>query len=216
VPGCVGHTNNIVAHPGDLVIIEAAVVLGTCSPNVFKLTSSTTDLSVSNSATPDARAANGNVAAFPNKSPVDVLDSAGKAKLLLVSPLFPGQISKISEELQDMKRQRQTGAWSWEVRPDKPGDYKLSLVLSVVADDEAEIELTNKRIEVTMRVERTFGYVAASAWNGVSGFLTSLGGLVMTLVTVAAGILGIAPKLRRRKTTEDKPPQKVKDDGGYM
>ena len=102
------------------------------------------------------------------------------------------------------------------MRPDKPGNYKLSLILSVVGDDETEIELTNKRIEVTMRVDRTFAYTASSIWSGISSFLTSLGGLIMTLVTVAAGVLGVLPKLRKGKAVEAKSPAKAKDDGGYM
>jgi hypothetical protein len=139
-----------------------------------------------------------------------------RARLSLVSPLFDGVIQPISQELQLIGGTEDKGTWTWQVRPDKPGDYSISLVLTILNPDGKTADYVNEPAMVFVHVDGTFSYYAGTVWQGASAFLTSLQGLVVGIVAAIAAVIGLAPKLRRKKKDLDRPTDAQLGQGGYL
>ncbi|MCA1602985.1 MAG: hypothetical protein LC776_15580 [Acidobacteria bacterium] len=115
----------------------------------------------------------------------------GRTRLSLVSPLFPGTIEPISQEIQLIDSSGEMGYWAWQVRADKPGDHKLSLVLSILGPEGNDVQIQNRREEITLHVEKSFSYYAGVAWQTTTGFITSLTGIITAIVAAVVAIMGL-------------------------
>jgi len=115
----------------------------------------------------------------------------GRARLMLVSPLFPGSIEPVSQEVQVIDSSGDSGTWAWQVKADKPGTHSLSLVLSILRPDGDDLLVQNPRIELAFHAPETVSYHASNAWRGFTGFLTSLTGLVTAAVAAIVAVLGL-------------------------
>jgi hypothetical protein len=123
----------------------------------------------------------------------------GKARLQLAAPLFPGKIGPISEADQVIDSDEDRATWAWQLRANKPGDYHVSLVLSILDASNQELLIQNPRDEVTLHVKGTFGYYAGRVWDNTTAFLTSLEGMVVSLGAIIVSVGAILGGLRRRK-----------------
>lgn len=132
----------------------------------------------------------------PSRTRVDAL-LGGKASLKLAAPLFPGDVAAISEvdQLIDSLDDRPTRAW--ELRPNKPGDYKISLVLRILDASTGELLIQNERVEIAVHVEGTFEFWAGRVWTNMLTFLSSLEGLLASVVALGGSIIGIRQLAKR-------------------
>jgi hypothetical protein len=69
----------------------------------------------------------------------------GNASLTLAQSLQPVRISTIAGEVQPIQKVGDKGVWSWQVLPEEPGDYELSLVLTITDPDTDKLIAQNDR-----------------------------------------------------------------------
>jgi len=179
VPGCLRFTGqDIDANVGEIQIIDAAVNYGRCNLSLQSLDRLNHDVVV-----------------------------GGHARLRLVSPLFAGSIEPISQEVQVVKESGDSGRWSWEVRPDKPGNHRLSLVLTIFGPDGKQVQVENNRVEIRLHATADAGYYASLWWTRVTGFIVSLQGLVVAIAAIVAVMGGAAIRKRRNEPSQRQAPE---------
>jgi hypothetical protein len=139
----------------------------------------------------------------------------GKAHVELTAPLFDGKIEGLSNADQMVREAGDVGRWSWQVRPDKPGDQQLALVMTILDPDSNEVLFRNRPETIYVHTPTTAGYVAGSVWSGITSFGAAITGLVVAVVGALAAIIGIVPKLRRKKKAAEDASDQPKP-GGYM
>lgn len=127
----------------------------------------------------------------------------GVAKVDLPSGTFEGVIEPVAVGEQLIERPGDTGSWSWEIKPNKPGDVVLNLVVSIMpqGSDEAVV-LMNERLPITVHVRDSLGYTITHAWNNVIAFVASLSG-ALSVAGAAAVAIGAKPFwgwVKRRRT----------------
>lgn len=122
----------------------------------------------------------------------------GRARLELKSPLFPGTIKPISQEIQAIDSLGDVGTWAWQIRADKPGDHELSLVLSILGPEGNEVVVQNRREEIVLHVEKDFSYFAGVVWRGTIDFLTSLAGAITAVAGALLLALGVYSQMSKR------------------
>jgi len=172
--GCLRFTGqDINANVGEIQIIDAAVNYGKCSLSLQSLDRLNHDVAV-----------------------------GGHSRLRLVSPLFAGNIEPISQEVQVIKESGDSGRWSWEVRPDKPGDHRLSLVLTIFGPDGKQVQVENNRVEIRLHATGDVGYYASLWWTRITGFIASLQGLVVAIAAIVAVMGGAAIRKRRNEPSQ--------------
>jgi hypothetical protein len=74
--------------------------------------------------------------------------------------------------------------------------------MTILDPETNEVVFQNRPEQISVRAPTTSAYVFSAAWSGISSFGTSVAGLVVAIVGALAAVIGIAPKLRRRKKTE--------------
>lgn len=179
VPGCLRFTGqDIDANVGEIQIIDAAVNYGRCNLSLQSLDRLNHDVVV-----------------------------GGHARLRLVSPLFAGSIEPISQEVQVVKESGDSGRWSWEVRPDKPGNHRLSLVLTIFGPDGKQVQVENNRVEIRLHATADAGYYASLWWTRITGFIVSLQGLVVAIAAIVAVMGGAAMRKRRNEPSQRQAPE---------
>jgi hypothetical protein len=217
VDACLKHDPVVNAEPGEVVTLDASLNLGACDTEAEIMERARWEEKLV-----DAQAAwleakqqgdraetarlfeayqtlQADVEQRSTQATMDAVEGA-KARLQLAAPLFSGKMGPISEVDQVLHRDDHSATWAWELRPDRPGEYKLSLVLSILDSSNDDLLVQNERVEVDVHVERTFGYYAGRVWANVLAFFTSLQGLVASAVAIAGSVLGARQLLRRRSS----------------
>jgi hypothetical protein len=129
--------------------------------------------------------------------------AGGKAHVELLSPLFDGSIQPIANVDQTITGPGDSGRWSWELRPNKPGNYRLSLVMTILDPQTNAVLYQNEHKGVVVNSATTVGYLAGTIWSGINSFTTVITGLVVAVVGALAAVIGIVPKLRREKPKDE-------------
>jgi hypothetical protein len=135
------------------------------------------------------------VAALSLKKDVTI---GSKVKVELTAPLFDGTIAAIADEVQTFDETHTIGRWSWQIRPNTPGNYTLSLELIIYDKDGNAAMSEQKILTVHVYVPVTTEYVRTSAWTGFVNFLASLQGVVASVGAIAAGTAGFRAWMARR------------------
>lgn len=188
--GCLENDREKTVEVGEVAIVEASIRYRECA-------------SPTASANPEAPHST------QSEQPVRL---AAKARVQLISPLFTGDIQPISEEVLPIGPEYDSGHWSWEVRPTRPGDQHISMVLTVYDQDGETIEGQGRRIDVAIHAKSTFAYHADSLWNGLQSFITSAVGAITGVATVV-GLLATTVTRFRRHQDPPAPPTSGRDDG---
>lgn len=198
VVGCLDADNDVSVEAGRVTVVDAEVRFGEC------------DLAVDPSVPPAEPTPPMAASGLRQNTLV-----GGRARLLLVSPLFAGRIEPVSEEVQTIVTNGDAGTWSWEIRPDAPGEYKLSLVLSILDSDDRIVEVQNQRVEITVQSVASSRYYIGVAWNSATDFLATLQGAVLAVASTLAAAVGLIATLRRKPRDEvDQVVESTKD--GYL
>jgi hypothetical protein len=204
VDACLQHTSDMTTEPGEVVTLDASVVLGTCktAATVAELDRAAQKEAELRVALHQARQQDDEIKIGQASEALTDFERTkgqhleqvtreavvgGKARLRLAAPLFPGRVGSISEVDQVIDSDKDRATWAWELSPDKPGDYNVSLVLSILDASNQELLVQNEREEVTIHVKGTFGYYAGRVWTNTTNFLTSLQG-----ATASAAAIGIS------------------------
>jgi len=91
-------------------------------------------------------------------------------------------------------------------RANEPGDYELSLVLTIL-DDENKVAKVNKRFPVSISAKGTAGYYASTVTGGVSSAVASLQGLIVALCATIMAVLGVVWKVRDARSPKPAAPE---------
>ncbi|WP_448642763.1 hypothetical protein [Geodermatophilus sp. URMC 63] len=211
---CLRHNAELYTEPGESVILDASLNLGACdtkaaSAEMERLQKEGTELlsalaraQESGDGQEFARLSTEYSAWLeemrqrPGQATLEAV-VGGEAQLRLAARLFPGEVAPISDVNQVIE-EKDSASWAWELRPNKPGDYKISLVLSILDASNEELLEQNERVEVTVHVEGTFSYWAGRAWANTLAFLTSLQGAATSLVAIL-GAFGVTAFFQKRK-----------------
>ncbi|MCA1605791.1 MAG: hypothetical protein LC775_10035, partial [Acidobacteria bacterium] len=54
-----------------------------------------------------------------------------------------------------------------------------------------DVQIQNRREEITLHVEKSFSYYAGVAWQTTTGFITSLTGIITAIVAAVVAIMGL-------------------------
>jgi hypothetical protein len=212
-PGCLSYNRTYDVDVGEMTEVSARVDFGQCVEQLqeardYELVSDAQELIDQSCATmtqEECDAYYQQVLAWYNGERDEIYrDTAkaivgGRAHVELSAPLFQGQIQPVSNVDQMVAKAGDVGRWTWHVRVDKPGDHKAGLVMTILDPETNEVVFQNRPEQIAIRAPMTSAYVIGAAWSGISNFGTSVAGLVVAIVGALAAVIGIAPKLRRRK-----------------
>ncbi|WP_406337208.1 hypothetical protein [Streptomyces sp. NBC_00649] len=110
----------------------------------------------------------------------------------------------LSSERQTVISKKDTATWLWDVSAEKAGTVTLSVTVTAYYEDGDTVLLeeppATTHVEVATLPGGSFAWVE-QAWRWVSGAITSLGGLAMSLTAVIA----LAVMLARRTPTPTDP-----------
>lgn len=110
----------------------------------------------------------------------------------------------LSSERQTVISKKDTATWLWDVSAEKAGTVTLSVTVTAYYEDGDTVLLeeppATTHVEVAAPPDGSFAWVE-QAWRWVSGAITSLGGLAMSLTAVIA----LAVMLARRTPTPTDP-----------
>lgn len=232
VRGCVVYPAEVQIPPGEALTVDVSVTYGRCvtTPRPVEPSGGDTRSGATPTADPDPPDARGRrdeldhgsalrppppIRGEPVGSPVVV---GGIARLSFVAPSFPGTIGAVSSEEQRIREVDDSGSWSWDIQPDRPGEYEMSLVLSILAEDGKELLKQNDRIKVWVLVPDNPAYRIGQIWTGFLAFGTSAAGILTASAGAVAAVLALVPYFKRRKeAVPARPPdQDPPGSGGYV
>jgi hypothetical protein len=218
VEGCVVYPQDVRIPPGEALTIDVTVEYGRCVPKELPAGASSSPVQPEPDLV-DGVGEDGISSLVPG--PPDLGDPVGSpvvvggiARLALVSPTFPGSIGVVSSEEQRIDGVAESGSWSWEIKPDRPGGYVASLVLSILGPDGEELLKQNARIPVSVIVPDTPAYRIEQIWLGFLAITTSAAGVLAGVATALAAAFALVPALRRRKAGKVEPPAEASDRRG--
>jgi hypothetical protein len=93
--------------------------------------------------------------------------------------------------------------WEWTIVPEKPGDKTLIIEVNAqlaIGAEKSRVQL--RTIYETIRVQVQFAHLVTAYLAPVWAFVTTLFGFLVSLATLAIGILGVLHYLKARKTEE--------------
>jgi hypothetical protein len=142
-----------------------------------------------------------------------IVRTGGRVRVQLSEPELGSRLTPVHDSDHFIAALGDVGYWVWQVNPDKPGVYSLTLTVSVLTDTEDVVAFSNEPMVVNLTVRDSIGFQWNKLWTGLISLLTPIAAVVGMLGAIAAGIAPLRRVLWPRDARDPDPSSRGSGSG---